>query len=311
MIGLVARRLARVVAVVIVVAVVAHLLAEAAPGTPAERAARAGGIMPADDSDIPAEYRRDLLDRVARQHDLDRPLVVRIASAVGGVLVGDWGESWRDGSPVGQHLSSAAGPTSLLVILSLLLALGLGIGGAIVSAARPGGPGDVALGVATAVSIALPPVWIAMLLLGALSGGGYVLPVLSMTLVPTFVVSRYARAALVEATGQPWAVAARARGTSTLRVVAVHALRASSAQLAPLGAIMTAYLFGSSMVIERVFGIRGLGEVLLDASSHGDAPLIIGVCVLVGGAIALASAIADVAAYALDPREREEGGDGS
>jgi peptide/nickel transport system permease protein len=312
-----ARMAARVLAAVVLVAAASWLLSEAAPGSAAERAARAAGVLPADDSAVPARLRAEILAQVARQHDLEEPLPARLAGRVAALLRGDLGRSWRDGTAVTTRLANAAGPTALLIALALLAALLAGLGTAWSTARKPGGALDTALAALAAAVFALPPVWLAMLGLRALADGhpfaivpaggldsaaALILPVACLALVPAFVIARHARAALVHAEHAPWAVAARARGLSRQRVLVVHASRVAVTELAPLLAVLVAYLVGASMVLEQVFGIAGLGALLVDASARGDTPVIVGVAVCAGAAVALSSAAADLVQRAADPR---------
>jgi len=302
--GLIARRLARVVVVIVVVASLSWLLVEASPGSPGERAARAAGVLPADDSEVPAALRLEIVKHVEREHDLDGSWSRRL----GGYLVGlahlDMGRSWRDGQSVAARLAHAAAPTLVLLLASLVLAICVGLFAALASARRPGSAGDLILGAVTAVALATPPVWIAIAGLRTFATGepwqwlpasgldstaAAILPVVTLALVPAFVIARHGRAALVEAARAPWAIA-------------VHALRASLPTLLPLVVVLTAYLLGATVVIEQVFGIRGLGSVLVDASGRGDAPVVVGVSVIAGAVLALVSAIVDIVNRALDPR---------
>jgi peptide/nickel transport system permease protein len=320
--ALVARRLARVVAVVIGVTAVAWLLAEAAPGAPAERAARAAGLLPPDEGAVGVALRAEILAQVAEAHDLERPAAARIAGRLVALARGDLGRSWRDGAPVRGRVAAALAPTAILLGLALALAIGLGLSVALVSARRMGGVADVVLGGIAAVAVAVPPVWLAILGLrtfaagapwrwlppGGLDGAAAaVLPVAALALVPAFVIARHGRAALVEAAATPWAVAVRARGVSEGRLLAVHALRVALPALLPLATVLVAYLLGAAMVIERAFGIRGVGALLVDAAAAGDAPVVVGVCAVAGALVALVSAAVDLGVRALDPRVRGDG----
>lgn len=310
-------RLARVALVCAAVAAGAWLLAEAAPGTAGERAARAAGLLPADDGQSPPELRRRIADRVAAEHRLDRALPIRIGAHVGGLARLDLGRSWRDGEPVAGRVGRSAARTLILAALALAVACGFGLAFALLAARGPGRPLDLALSAAAAIAIALPPAWVAMLALRTFAAGSpwrllpsggldspaaVVLPVVALALVPAFVCARHGRSALLAAAAAPWAIAARARGASRDRVLVVHALRASAAELLPLLPALTAYLLGASLVVERVFGIRGLGQLVADAAAGGDAPVVVGACVAAAAVIATSSEIADALARQADPR---------
>ena len=310
--------LVRAPATVLLVAAVCWALVEAAPGSTVDRAARAGGALPADSARIPAELRAEILAMVTRAHDLEGPASARIWRRVSALARLEFGASWRDGTPVVDALGRAASPTLRLWSMALFLAVLLGLAAAVLSVRTPGGGLDTVLSGLSGLALALPPVWVALLGLGAFadgqpwrvlppeglnSPGAYILPLFSMALVPTCVVARHARAALVIAMRSPWAVAARARGASRERVLAVHCVRASLGQLLALLPVLTAYLTGATLVVEEVFGIAGLGALLLDGAQRGDAPVVVGVAVVAAAVIVAVSVGAEFIARRADPRE--------
>lgn len=314
---LVAGKLLRVVAVVWSVGLLAWLLAEAAGSAP-ERAARAAGALPADDSQISAELRSEILAQIGRRHGLDRSLPTRLISYSGDLLRFEFGRSWRHDQPIAPHLARATLVTSLMLMAVLVLAIALGGLAAIVSARTPGGAADVGLSVAAAVAIASPPVWLGILALRTFAAGepfqwlpvsaggslaSWVLPILLAALVPAFVIARYGRAALVEASRTPWAIAVRARGVSTRRLIAVHALRASLPQLLPLATVLAAYLLGAFVVLEELFGIFGLGHMLIEGSRTGDTPVIVAASTACAFIVAVVSAVVDLARRFVAPVE--------
>jgi ABC-type dipeptide/oligopeptide/nickel transport system permease component len=297
-------RFARAVLTVIAVAAAAWCLVELGPGRTEERAARAAGLLPVDTSSMSRPQIDAIVAPVARAHRLDRPLLERIAGYVVRVFVLDFGASWRDGNSVGSRLGGATAASAVLVGTALALALALGMGLGVVCAVRPGKTLDVALSALAAMAFAIPPAWLGMLALRAVPGGSGVGPLAAVTLaiVPAFVLARHARAALVDGSRQPWAIAALARGATRWRVVAVHALAASASPLVSMFPALVAYALGASLVVEQVFGIRGLGWLIADGSARGDAPIVVGGSVVAAGIMSLASAIADSAARSVDPR---------
>src|SRR5690606_7357931 len=127
-----------------------------------------------------------------------------------------------------------------------------------------------------AIALAIPVAWLGILLLD-LAGGRSSAPLAMAALAaaPAFALARHGRAALLEASAEPWATAARARGVSAGRLFAVHALRRAAADLAPLLPVLVGALLGASLVVERLFGIHGLGAQLAGAAATGDAPVLV------------------------------------
>lgn len=283
-----------------------------------ERAARASGSLPADYARIPVEVRAQILADVARAHELEGGATRRVVARVSALVGLDFGLSWRDRTSVADALIRAGSPTLTLWALALLAAVFLGLGTAVLAVRGLGGKLDLVLSALAGVAFAVPPVWLGLLALSTFADGrpfrivpieglgspaAYVLPVVCLALVPGFVIARHARAALVEAARTPWAVAARARGGSRDRVLMVHCLRACAGQLIALTPVLVAYLTGATVVIEEVFGIPGLGALLLGAAEYGDAPVVVGAAVVSATVIAGASVLAELLARLADPRE--------
>ncbi len=309
------RRLARAAVTLFALAVAAWLCLEAAPGDPAEAAARASGLLPGEGERVPPGLRDRVIKRTAQVHGLDRPPHERLARYLRRAAAGDLGRSWRDGRPVTAALGRALPVTLALLLAGLLAAYATGLLAALAAASAPGRPRDRLVTAVCAVALSLPTAWAAVLMLRAFASGqpwtwfppsgGWVLPILCVSYVSAAVVARYGRALLVDAAGQPFTTAARARGASAGRVLAVHALGVARAPLASLLASLVPYLLGASLVVERAFDLRGLGSLLVAASSAGDAPMVLGVTLVAGALVALSSLVADLLAAAADPRLRE------
>lgn len=295
----------RVIAAVIAVAVIAQLLVAASPGRVGERAARAAGVLPPGDSQIPGAVREQLIAEVEARHGLDRPLAWRIAASIGRLATGDLGLSWRDRRPVSAIAGAGAARTLPLIAAALLLAVFAGAGAALQIARRRGRLAAAIGSAAISAALVTPPVWLALLLLG-LGGPELVLAALSLAVLPAAIIARHAAAVLERTLAAPWAIAARARGVSEARLAGRYGLREIGAEIAPLAAPLVGYLLGAAMVVETVFGIRGLGAELAGASGRGDAPVVVGLSIICALAVALAGVAGQIVCRRCDPRLRSE-----
>ncbi|GAA3203998.1 ABC transporter permease [Actinocorallia longicatena] len=251
---------------------------------------------------------------------LDEPLFVQYGRFAGGLLRGDLGRSYQSGEPVAGMLADRLPVTVLLVgggcALALLLGVALGVGGL----SRPRLADTVVLGVA-----ATPVFLVGLLLLAALFAGlgaaglhlvepgppmaGHfwrrmALPWLTLGLVLAASYARLTRVTLAETLGADHVRAARSRGVAERRLVWRHGLRVAAVPLATqLGVDMGALLSGA-VVVEKVFGVQGAGQLTAQAVAVGDAPVVLG-AVLAGACCAVAAAtVVDVAVAALDPVSR-------
>ncbi|MBI4511848.1 MAG: ABC transporter permease [Deltaproteobacteria bacterium] len=309
-------RCARAVATLWIVAMAAWACLEAAPGTPAESAAHAMGVLPEDPGALAPELRAKLIQAAARPHGLDRPVHVRFANFAWRIVRLDLGRSYRDGRPVAARLARTLSLTAALVLAATGIAYLVGTGVALGCAAKPGGWIDFVASAVGALVIALPVAWLSILALHSLAGGNpwrffppgggslasLVLPVGILSCVATAVVLRHARCALIMTRMQPAAMGARARGASELRVLLVHALGMAASSLVGLLAVLAPYLLGASLVVERAFDLDGLGALLVQASAIHDAPIVLGGTLAMGAFVITSSLAADLLATRVDPR---------
>jgi peptide/nickel transport system permease protein len=296
------------------VAAVVFLLMNAAPGDPASLALRTqagrGTVSPGTVAAFRAEY------------GLDRPLPARFAAWMRRAALLDFGRSVQDGRPVRERIGETLPATFALnasaLALGLLIALPVGI----VAARRRGGLFDRASGLALDLLFAAPPfvIGLALLLLFAVQfrlfpvlGGasegprGFVLPVLALALGAAAPAARVVRSILLESFASSAAAAGRARGEDA-RAEVLRAIRRSGAQLAALVATLLPVTVGGSVLVERLFSVRGTGALLADAVFSRDTPTVLALTLLAAGVVVAGSVASDLVAAAFDPRVAPEDG---
>ncbi|MGI4833932.1 MAG: ABC transporter permease [Janthinobacterium lividum] len=251
-----------------------------------------------------------------------------------GVLRGQWGRSLRDNQPVTEKLAPALAYTLPLMSLALALgtALALGIATYLASGA-PAAPGRVALRVALTSLQALPLFVLALLLLlllanpelfnilpaadlssyePDLSSGRWLaayltrlaLPLLSLVLAALPELALPLAAALRHELASPYAVAARAKGVPTRRLVWHHALPNAVLPLLVTFTGLLPALVAGAVVVEVLFALPGMGRLLAEAAAAQDYPVLIAGVLLTAGVRLLALLAADIIHYRLDPRLR-------
>jgi peptide/nickel transport system permease protein len=277
------------------------------------------------------------LDAFKHRHGLDQPLPVQYARWVGRVATLDFGRSLHDHRPVSELLAEALPRTLLLTVLALLLAFGLAVPLGVQGAVREGSLAARLVSGGLFAAYAMPAFWVAVLallffssprFLGALPFQGLtsdgfealsapakladlakhlVLPVICLAYPTLAVVAVQVRAAMRAALAQDYVRAARARGIPERRVVYRHALRNSLLPLATLLGLTLPSLVGGSVVVERVFGIPGMGLLAFDAIANRDYPVVMGVATLVALVTMLSVLAADLLYAVADPRVRVGG----
>ncbi|MBW2731330.1 MAG: ABC transporter permease [Deltaproteobacteria bacterium] len=278
------------------------------------------------------QHQRDYLRFSAGARRMGHLTETRFAKWVGRIASLDFGYSLSDGRPVSEKLAEALPITLLLSLLSLLLAYVLAVPLAVHGAARKGRGDERAISLLLFALYSTPSFWMAMMLVMLLGGVGYadvfpihglsspgaeeltalnwlldrlwhlVLPVFCLSYGSLAVLSRYQRGALLDALGQDYIRTARSKGLSERRVIWRHALPNALLPMITLLGLQFPYLIGGSVIIERIFGIPGMGLLAFEAFLQRDYPLIMAVSVLSAALTLFGLLVADILYAFVDPR---------
>ena len=248
------------------------------------------------------------------------PLIAQYAQWLASVARLDFGRSLVDRREVREKIFEALPKTLLLSSLALLLAWVLAVPiGVYLAADRSAGRVTSILSASLALASALPSFWVAVLLLltfanphvldwfpyqGLSSGWHVVLPVLCLAYPTLAFAARQVRAAMQAALAAQYVTAARARGISERRVLWHHAFRNALLPLITVLGLQLPHLISGSVVVERVFGIAGMGSLVIDAVALRDYPVVMAIATLTALVTMLAMFLVDLAALVVDPRLR-------
>lgn len=262
------------------------------------------------------------LESLRRQLGLDRPAPERYLHWLAGVVRGDLGISIRYRQPVMDLIASRLSVTLPLVFASLALAGLLGLVLGTVAATRADSPWDLAVRLLALLGVVLPSFWVGLMFivifsvkLGLLPSGGFsgwsdpfraardlALPVLTLSLARTALLTRMVRGSLLETLSQPYTRTARAKGLSEARVVLRHALKNALIPVVTVLGLEFAQLLTAGVVVESVFALPGLGQLALTAIEARDYPLVQGIVLVLAGFIVTLNLAVDLLYAVLDPR---------
>ncbi len=267
------------------------------------------------------EQRREL----ERIFGMDVPLHQQYLGWVLRVARGDLGTSLRTGREVRQDIA-ARFPVSLqLAVVATSVSVGLALPLGVLAAVRRGTAVDVLVRLGGLVGLSLPGFWLATLLVlvfskylpvGLLSSyvppdvslsqslRASVLPTVALAAPLTAVLMRYVRASLLEVLGQDYIRTARSKGLREGVVVRRHALRNALIPVVTVVGIQFGYLLGGTVVVEEIFGIPGMGRLVLYAIYQRDYPVVQAVVLLSACLFVLVNLMVDVLYAVLDPRIR-------
>jgi peptide/nickel transport system permease protein len=296
-----------------------------------------------------AQISQELLDHLRKLYDLDQPWYVQYARLLRRLVTLDLGTRWQDGRPIAEVVGEALPITLLLSFSSLFLAYLIAIPVGVYSAVRQHSRVDQISTVLLFVLYSLPSYWVGTVLLLLLSSGRYlscawtgepgcfplqgwhvfegfsrlggwaklrdvawhlVLPVATLTYGALASLSRYMRTGMLETIRQDYIRTARAKGLGERAVIFRHALRNSLLPIITLLGLEIPYLIAGSVIVEMIFGIRGMGLVALEALRLPDYPLVITLVATTALLTMVGILVSDVLYAVADPRIRY-GGDKS
>jgi peptide/nickel transport system permease protein len=301
---LIMTRLGWMVPTFLVITALTFAMAHLAPGDP---------LLLADDPTASL----DTVEAARRQLELDRPLVERYGTWLGRLVRGDLGRSAVDRSPVREKIAHALPRTALVSGLALVGACLVSVVLGVLLAARRGAWWARLAAGSLALASGVPSFWVAVMALlllatprgvewfplqGLESPAHIVLPVVCLAWPTVAMLTRYVHTGVAKALEQDFVRAARARGVGERRVLFAHALPNALVPLVTVVGLHLPHVFGGSVVIERVFGIQGMGLLAFEAIGTRDYPVVMGVATMMAAVTLISMLLADVAALAVDPR---------
>jgi peptide/nickel transport system permease protein len=316
------RRLLLAIPLLIGITFVSFLVISLAPGGPLD-------FLTPEDPNASAEVKQ----RLIQEFGLDQPLHVQYGRWLGRVVRLDFGRTFLpDGKPVLAKIGERLPITLLLNVVEMLIILGLAVPIGVLSATRQYSLYDKITTVFVFVGFATPDFWLALLLmflfgvqLGWLpiSGlrslnweylpfwrqqwdvvGHLVLPLAVATFGGLAGFSRYMRQSMLEVIRQDYIQTARAKGLSEEVVVGKHALRNALLPVVTILGLSLPSLIGGSVIIETIFAIPGMGQLMVQSVFSRDYPVVMGNLVIVAVLTLVANLIADIAYGLVDPRIR-------
>ncbi|MYJ57423.1 MAG: ABC transporter permease [Chloroflexi bacterium] len=256
---------------------------------------------------------------------LDKPVHVQYVNWIGQVLTGDFGDSWLTRESIMDTFARRMPVTAQLLFLTLLLYIPIGIGTGIWSAVRRNRPDDYGIRFVTVLFLAIPNFWLATLVvLIPLVLWRYALPApyeqlwvspdtnLIQMIVPAAVAAlsgaavlgRLARSEMLEVLRQDYVRTAQAKGVSGRIVVMRHALRNAMIPLITLIGLVFADGVAGSVIVEQIFGLPGMGRLLVQSIFANDLPVVQLWMLFFGTAFVLINLAVDLSYAVFDPRVR-------
>ncbi|MDQ3889983.1 MAG: ABC transporter permease [Actinomycetota bacterium] len=303
----VARRLLQGIPTVLGVTVLVFFLIHLVPGDPA-RALLGPRATPGTIRQIHEEF------------GLDRPLYAQYGLFLERLVHGDLGQSIFHSASVSSLVVDRLPLTALLILLAVLLTVVVTVPLATAAAVWRDRPVDHAVRALPVVGLGMPSFWIGVMLilvfalkiplfpvggwgdgvLGALHSA--ILPALTIAIGITPITIRSLRASMIGVLDADFVATARAKGLGTGRVVGRHVLRNAAIPTITVLSVNIGFLIGGTVVIEQVFAIPGLGQLMFDGISNRDFAVVQGVTLVFAVGVVLLNIATDVVYSIIDPR---------
>lgn len=254
---------------------------------------------------------------------LNKPLPLRYADWIGGVLMGDFGVSYTYRTPVSDLMAERLWVSMPLALLAFAISTAIGIPAGLASAARRDKPGGRAILAAAQAGVAMPNFWLAILLvmifaagLRWFSAGGFpgwdaglfpalkalLLPALALAIPQAAILTQIMRSATIETLREDFIRTARAKGLSRRETLTNHALRNALIPVLTILGLQFAFLLAGSVIIENVFYLPGLGRLAFQAIAQRDLIVVESVVMVLVFAVVVIAFLVDLAYAIVDPR---------
>jgi peptide/nickel transport system permease protein len=248
---------------------------------------------------------------------LDQPLIVQYGHYLKGIVLGDFGQSFKFQQPVRRVISERYPATLQLAFLALTICCAIAIPAGVISAHRRGSSTDRAVSVLTLLGLAVPNFALGPLLIVLFSirlgwlpvsgrGGAlnYILPAATLGAALAAILTRMVRSAMLEELSSDYVRTARAKGLSTSAVLVRHALRNALIPIITILGLQFGTLLAGTIVTETIFSWPGIGRLTVMAISSRDYPLLQGCILVITLSYVLVNLLTDLLYAVIDPRVR-------
>lgn len=254
------------------------------------------------------------------RYGLDEPILVQYAVYLRNLLQGDLGSSLRYRLPVGDLIASHYPVTLFLVAYTILLTLPFVVLLAVLSARRRGGIADQAIRLLGVLGLAVPVFWLVLLLsrlfgvtLGWFPVSGFgdttvehlwhlFLPALSTAIWVVPILVRNLRSALLDEMERDYVLTGLSKGLGERRVFRAHVFPNSLLSTINLFGVIVAYLLGGSVIVETVYGVPGMGKLMVESILARDYYVVQGATLVFALTTVLVMLTTDLVSAWADPR---------
>lgn len=272
----------------------------------------------------PGDPARVILGEYASQEDVDAlreemglndNFFVRYGKYIVSAVTGDLGQSYRTGVPVVEEIAARFPVTLKIAVMAMFIAVFIGIPVGIISAVRQYSFADIVATMSALAFTSIPAFWLGLLLILLLSvqlhllpaiGSDFwkhlIMPSVSLAAAQMATIMRMTRSTMLEVIRQDYIRTAKAKGAEPRRIIFHHAIKNALLPVITTVGLSISNLLGGALIIENVFGISGLGTLMVNSVKSKDAPMLIGSVMFAAVVAGLVNLSVDVLYTYIDPR---------
>lgn len=295
---------------IFLVSLITFFLINLSPGGPSS-------VMRIDTTDVEREA-------LMEQMGLDQPVMVRYGQWLVGAFKGDFGTSLTSNEPVMKRILERFPFTIKLTILTMIVSIVIGILFGVMSVIYRGKWIDHIVNFLSVIGLSVPAFWFAIMLILVFSihlqflpssgvGSGshfnlfgdlkyFIMPVIILSTATLPNIVRFTRSSMLDVITQNYIRTARAKGASEFMVIYWHALRNALIPVVSIIGVLIPRLLSGAVITEAVFGLPGLGRLIIEAAQGRDYPLVMGVTIVVTIIVVVSNFIVDIIYSRIDPR---------
>jgi peptide/nickel transport system permease protein len=311
-------RLLKGALVVVLISVLTFVIMRLMPGDPVYLLLGEGQIPITD----------EMIAAIRAKWGLDRPLAEQYFVWAGNLLRGDFGESLiRQGVPVRRMIFEAIPVTALLNFYAVILAVIVAVPFGVAAAVRRNSWVDYSANVFSALGIATPNFWLALMLIvlfalylprwvgdlplvgrippfGLRSWQGWILPVLVIATEEMAVLMRITRGAVLELLPQDFVRTARSKGLARRAVLYRHVIANALLPVVTVIGFRIAFILSGTIIVETVFALPGIGRLFVDSVLRLDYQVVQSLVVVFAVLVVVVNLLTDLVYALIDPRIR-------
>lgn len=272
----------------------------------------------------PGDPARVILGEYASQEDVDAlreemglndNFFVCYGKYIVSAVTGDLGQSYRTGVPVVEEIAARFPVTLKIAVMAMFIAVFIGIPVGIISAVRQYSFADIVATMSALAFTSIPAFWLGLLLIlllsvqlhllpaiGSDSWKHLIMPSVSLAAAQMATIMRMTRSTMLEVIRQDYIRTAKAKGAEPRRIIFHHAIKNALLPVITTVGLSISNLLGGALIIENVFGISGLGTLMVNSVKSKDAPMLIGSVMFAAVVAGLVNLSVDVLYTYIDPR---------